>query len=90
MATPRFAAIERTIRAKASCCLCGKSSIEAVAASIPAGPPIDASVQIVPSMLSGLPRKLRAARARITLLGLLRADSLSICSHAGRIDFAAG
>jgi FdhD protein len=72
-ATPRFAAIERSLRATASCGLCGKSSLEAVAASIPAGPPISASVQVAPSVLGGLPRELRSAQSMFEHTGALHA-----------------
>jgi FdhD protein len=90
--TPKFAAIERSLRATASCGLCGKSSLEAVAASIPDAAPIASRMRVPAAVLHRLPAQLRGAQAMFEHTGALHAvgafsdtgESIAIREDIGR------
>lgn len=69
---PRLEGAARTFASSSSCGLCGKSSLEAVAASIPEAR-VAATAAIDPALLQQLPDRLRAAQVAFESTGGLHA-----------------
>lgn len=71
--TPRLQTIARNFASTASCGLCGKSSLDAVTASIPTDLAPVATPAIAPGVLQKIPEQLRAAQSVFDATGGLHA-----------------
>ena len=71
--TPRLQSVSRNFASSSSCGLCGKTSLEAVTASIPQQRVTTRAMSVAPSLLQQLPDRLRASQVAFDATGGLHA-----------------